>query len=133
MEGPSEVREIVLSDSGKPELLWIKSIRSEIVDTDGNTSMSGEFMCHVNMDIDPVKHRSAFSLEKSYINPRLMTLAQGQFGIEFPDGFGAPLMSNEPLYMNSQVLNHNVRGQILLTSVTKSPWILSVTASLNNR
>lgn len=57
--------------------MWIKSSRSEIVDGDGNTPMPGEFMCHVNMDIDPAKHRSAFSLEKSYINPRLMTLAQG--------------------------------------------------------
>ena len=113
MEGPSEVREIKLSDSEKPELLWIKSIRSEIVDADGSTPMPGEFMCHVNMDIDPAKHRSAFSLEKSYINPRLMTLAQGQFGIKFPEGFGAPLMSNEPLYMNSQVLNHNIHGQTL--------------------
>jgi len=113
MEGPSEIREVSLLESEEPELLWIRAIRSEIVAEDGKTSMSGEFMCHVNMDIDPTKHRDAFSLDKPYINSRLMTLAQGQFAVEFPKGFGAPLMSNEPLYMNSQVLNHNIEGRLL--------------------
>ena len=113
MEGPSEVQTITLLDSDEPELLWIRAIRSEIVAEDGKTPMSGEFMCHVNMDIDPESHRDAFNLDKPYINSRLMTLAQGQFAVEFPKGFGAPLMSDEPLYMNSQVLNHNIEGSLL--------------------
>lgn len=113
MEGPSENRGITLLDSEAPELLWIRAIRSEIVAEDGETSMPGEFMCHVNMDIDPAIHRDSFDLEKPYINPRLMTLAQGQFAVEFPDGFGAPLMSDEPLFMNAQVLNHNLEDGVV--------------------
>ncbi len=112
MEGPYETREITLLGSEEPELLWIRAIRSEIVGEDGKASMSGEFMCHVNMDIDPDKHRAAFDLSKPYVNSRLMTLAQGQFAVVFPDGFGAPLMSDEPLFMNSQVLNHNIEDAI---------------------
>ena len=111
MEGPYETKNIVLLESDEPELLWIKSIRSEMVSADGSTPMSGEFMCHVNMDIDPKHHRNAFKLNKPYVNPRLMTLAQGQLAVEFPEGFGAPVMSDEPLLMNSQVLNHNIEGK----------------------
>ena len=62
MDGPYETKNIVLLESDEPELLWIKSIRSEMVSADGSTPMSGEFMCHVNMDIDPKYHRNAFKL-----------------------------------------------------------------------
>lgn len=112
MEGPSEIRQIDLLDGEEAELLWIRAIRSEIVADDGFTPRSGEFMCHVNMDIDPDRHREAFGLDKPYINSRLMILAQGQFAVEFPKGFGAPLMSDEPLFMNAQVLNHNIEDRI---------------------
>jgi len=43
------------------------------------------------------------------INPRMFTLSQGQFWIEFPEGFGFPVMSNEEYSFSSQVLNHNIK------------------------
>jgi len=39
-----------------------------------------------------------------------MTLSQGQFSIDLPDGFGIPVMSDEPLTLTTQVLNHNTHN-----------------------
>ena len=41
------------------------------------------------------------------MNDRLFTLSQGQMEVEFPPGFGLPLLSDEPLALTTQVLNLN--------------------------
>jgi hypothetical protein len=113
MEGPSQRRQIFLSQAGSParkqgELLWLTGYRTEIVDESG-TALPPDFMCHANLDIGNLaSHRKAFGWGRVG-QPRLFSLSQGQMEVKFPDGFGIPVLSNEPLHLGSQVLNHNVK------------------------
>jgi hypothetical protein len=106
MEGPYDSRELTLGSGDKPELMWITGMRTEIVGADGKQVLSSEYVCHVNLDLHPVKHSELFGRHRAF-NARLMTLSQGQFSVELPQGFGIPVMSDEPLTVVSQVLNHN--------------------------
>ncbi|HYS53961.1 MAG TPA: peptidylprolyl isomerase [Thermoanaerobaculia bacterium] len=113
MEGPAGMQTIYLGDKSDPELLWLTAIKTEVVGEDGKTLMSPELMCHMNVDIDPVKHRALFNL-KRLPAARLMTISQGMrvpgggFAARLPEGFAFPIASNEPLLVMTQVLNHNI-------------------------
>ncbi|TDI40715.1 MAG: hypothetical protein E2P02_16575 [Acidobacteria bacterium] len=107
MEGPSSRRQLPLYEVETPELLWITGYRAEIVDQEGVNSMPQEFMCHSNLDFDVDRHSEIFGGEKTTSN-RLFTLSQGQFSIEFPVGFGIPILSSETLSLSTQVLNLNI-------------------------
>jgi cyclophilin family peptidyl-prolyl cis-trans isomerase len=108
MEGPSEVQNITLSESGgRPELLWVKSVRVDIVGEDGKTPARSEFMCHMNIDLDPNKHQTLLATPYP-ASTRLLTLSQGVFEGRVPEGYGYPVVSIEPLIIFTQVLNHNI-------------------------
>ena len=107
MEGPSSVQRIYLGDQTKPELLWLVGVRTEMVTEDGKTPQLPELMCHVNVDIDPVKHQALFNFKRATAT-RLVTLSQGMVDAHLPEGFGFPISSNEPLVLYTQVLNHNI-------------------------
>jgi cyclophilin family peptidyl-prolyl cis-trans isomerase len=113
MEGPTGAQTVYLGERAHPELLWLTAIKTEVVGADGKTLKSPELMCHMNVDIDPMKHKALFNLQR---NPaaRLMTISQGMrvpgggFASHLPEGFAFPVASNEPLYVMTQVLNHNI-------------------------
>src|SRR5947209_2172504 len=108
MEGPSSMQRITLGDrNGKPELLWITGVRTEMVAEDGATAQLPELMCHVNVDLDPNYHQALFDLRRP-VGSRLITLSQGMLSAKVPDGFGFPITSNEPLLLFTQVLNLNI-------------------------
>ncbi|HUP47879.1 MAG TPA: peptidylprolyl isomerase [Thermoanaerobaculia bacterium] len=106
MEGPASLRKVQLLD-GAPELLWITGVRTEMVEEDGTTPQLPELMCHVNVDLEPERHRALFGLQRA-VAPRLVTLSQGITDTRVPDGFGFPVASNEQLLVYTQVLNHNI-------------------------
>jgi hypothetical protein len=64
-------------------------------------------MCHTNLDVDPTDHGGRFGAKKA-ITGRLFTLSQGQYRIDMPAGFGIPVQSDEPIAVNTQVLNLNM-------------------------
>ena len=113
MEGPSDVQRFTVGDGGPAELLWITAFKTEIVDQDGQTASNPELMCHMNIDLDTAKHQALLDIKRP-IAQRLMTLSQGMlsqggaFEAKLPDGFGFPIVSNEPINLNTQVLNHNI-------------------------
>ena len=107
MKGPFSKHQITLLKSEKPELIWITGYKAVMVGQDGDTPMPQEFMCHSNLDIDIAKHKELFGWEKNNPSGRLFTLSQGQLEIEFPEGFGIPILSTEPLSLVTQVLNLN--------------------------
>jgi hypothetical protein len=65
------------------------------------------FFCHANLDISSEQHQQAFGTMR-FPSPRLFTLQQGLTEIHLPNGFGIPVMSNEPLSLFTQTMNHNV-------------------------
>jgi hypothetical protein len=106
MEGPSSMKKVTLLD-GPPELLWITGVKTEMVEEDGKTAQLPELMCHVNVDLDAERHRALFNLKRA-VATRLVTLSQGITDTRVPEGFGFPIISNEPLSVYTQVLNHNI-------------------------
>ena len=106
MMGPWSQASVNLLDSDQPELLWVTGYQAVMVGPDGEEPRSQEFMCHSNLDVDPYQHNRAMKARET-ISGRLFTLSQGQFDIEFPPGFGIPLVSTEPLSLTTQVLNLN--------------------------
>ncbi|MBI3324230.1 MAG: hypothetical protein HYZ92_03025 [Candidatus Omnitrophica bacterium] len=113
MKGPASTQEITLFDARPPELLWITGYEAVMVGADGKTPMPQAFMCHSNLDFDPSLHHQRFH-DHNPVTSRLFTLSQGQFSISFPRGFGLPVMSDEPLSLTTQVLNHNIADQTFL-------------------
>lgn len=106
MQGPQAVQEVRLP-APENELLWITGFRAKMVQPDGRTPCDAQFMCHSNLDISGEYHRWLFRQQK-LLDDRLVTLSQGQLGLKFPEGFGIPLLANEPLALATQVLNLNL-------------------------
>ncbi len=106
MRGPQSIDSLLLQKFEQPELLWITGYKAVMTAQDGVTPMSQEFMCHSNLDIDIENHIKLFGWKKS-ASRRLFTLSQGQLDIDFPSGFGIPVMSNEELSLATQALNLN--------------------------
>src|ERR1051326_5299135 len=107
MEGPNSVITVHLGDQDKPEVVWLTGIKTEVVGEDGSAAAPQEMMCHLNVEIDAMKHKALFAL-KRMPSSRLMTLSQGVFEMKLPEGFGFPIASTEPLYLYTQVLNLNI-------------------------
>lgn len=107
MEGPASVQRVTLGDASKAELLWIVGIKTEMVGEDGKTPQLPELMCHVNVDLEPMRHQALFEFHR-LTAARLMTLSQGMLQARLPEGFGFPVASNEALLLFTQVLNHNI-------------------------
>lgn len=108
MTGPNSTENVTLGSVDEPELLWVVGFEATMVEPDGKTAASQEFMCHTNLDVDPTKHGSRFGAKKP-ITGRLFTLSQGQYRIDMPVGFGIPIQSDEAIMVNTQVLNLNMK------------------------
>ena len=107
MQGPKARKLVLLRKTEEPELLWITGFSSEIVVGEASQAMSPEFMCHANLGLGNIeKHRELFHWSKRG-RARLFTLSQGQMKVNLPAGFGIPLRSDEPLTIDTQVLNLN--------------------------
>ncbi len=105
MAGPMSQQGVELAPKDPPQLLWLTGYRVKVVGADGTSPVSQEFMCHNNLDYNSIVHNQLFGGHAN--SPRIFTLSQGQFTVELPEGFGVPIMSNEPLLLSTQVLNHN--------------------------
>ncbi len=106
MEGPYGQQKVYLADPSKPELLWITGYETEVVDPADGSKVSQEYMCHANLDVKPGPYMKQMKMRHG-ISGRIFTLSQGQQKIEFPSGFGIPILSTEPLDLTTQVLNLN--------------------------
>ena len=112
MMGPYSQREVRLGDVDEPELVWVVGYEATMVDATGAEAMPQDFMCHSNLDIDVQAHEEVLGANLGF-SSRLFTLSQGQFAVRFPDGFGIPILSSEPLELTTQVLNLNHEGDAL--------------------
>lgn len=107
MLGPFAQQNVYLVEGEEPELLWITGYQTEVVDAGDGSEISQEFMCHANLDVEPRQYMKDFRMRHG-ISGRVFTLSQGQQRIDFPDGFGIPILSTRPLQLTTQVLNLNL-------------------------
>ena len=107
MLGPYAQQEVFLVDSETPELLWITGYETEVVDAADGSEVSQEFMCHANLDFEPREYMDTFRMRHG-VSGRVFTLSQGQQRIDFPEGFGVPILSTQPFQLTTQVLNLNL-------------------------
>jgi len=109
MMGPESDQTFTLLE-GEPEVVWIVGYHAVMRDAAGVDQLSDGFMCHSNLALVAREHREDFPTRLMFKQGRLFTLSQGQLAIDFPPGFGIPVMSDQKLYLTTQVLNHNVEG-----------------------
>lgn len=107
MKGPSSMEKVALLETPEPELLWIVGYEAIVMDPEGTNQVSQEFMCHSNLDFNARDYWEAFKSDAS-MSGRLFTLSQGQQDIDFPKGYGIPIMSTQKLDLATQVLNLNL-------------------------
>jgi len=112
MQGPDELATVALwQEPAVPELLWITGYRAVMTESDAVTQISPEFMCHSNLILsDGAAYHERFPSRLRVRADRLFSLDQGSLSIEFPEGTGIPIMSDQMVQFNPQVLNHNVVG-----------------------
>jgi hypothetical protein len=108
MQGPSAETSFRLGGDGPREILWITAYRTEVVNAAGESDPKlSEFMCHNNLDFGSALHRDLFGLQRQIAFGRMFTASQGVFEADLPEGYGIPLLSDEPLTVSTMVLNHN--------------------------
>ena len=105
MEGPYNHVRFTIGPAERADTVWITAMTADVVTPDG-APVPVEFFCHANLDYDTDVHRRFFKTERNTSN-RLFTLSQGHEVMRFPEGFGIPVRTDEPLYLTTQVLSNN--------------------------
>lgn len=107
MEGPKASRYIQLEQSDK--VLWITGFKVKAVDAKTNETLSNDYICHMNVDINDAQYYTQWQLEdrigKQY--PRMTSLSHGLEQFDFPKGYGVPIIGKDYLFVTTQTLNHN--------------------------
>ena len=111
MEGPKAMSSFQIDDA-KYELVWITSFETAAMNPNEIDQMSNDYVCHTNIDFYDGEHYSHWNLNhrigEQY--PRLTSMSNGIESYSFPPGFGFPVFSNENLFLATQTLNHNIKG-----------------------
>jgi hypothetical protein len=115
MQGPLTSKEFYLSQGFfsiisrvlRPELLWITGYKVQLFD-ENDKQLSDEFMCHNNINIGSKNVLPWYTLTKG-TDQRLFTLTEGHTELHLPEGCGIPVLSNQCLRVDFQVLNHNLK------------------------
>ena len=109
MQGPWKVNPIVLDPEGPKRLAWIRGIDFLATDTDGNPLPDQKNLCHGQVRYENPKLYASKNVEiwdnERTLPAKWFTVIQGQSGIHFPEGFGIPMLSNEPLEAMTMAIN----------------------------
>lgn len=110
--GAGSKKPIGLVDTkGRPrELYWFKGMKLIVLDEQDKPLPTAEFICHLNLDVDPRFRRRVFPNSEHGPQTRLMTLTQGQTSFYFPEGFAVPVASDELWALTFQAANRNPKG-----------------------
>lgn len=95
------------SPGRKRELYWFKGMKLEVVDENGKTMPSAEFICHLNLDVNRDFRNKVFTEGQRCINERIFTITQGQTDMCFPEGFAVPAASDEEWTVLFQAANRS--------------------------
>lgn len=111
MEGPKAMTSFQI-DYTKNDLVWITSFETKAMSTNEVDQLSNDYVCHTNIDFYDGEHYSRWNLNERIgaQYPRITSMSNGIEAYEFPNGFGFPVFANENLFMATQTLNHNIKG-----------------------
>jgi len=112
MTGPSSIHSFVILEKKTPELVWMTGYETSVIDIDNKSTLDEAFLCHNNLDYRVADYYKYWGINDriNVLIPRLMTITQGVTDINFPDGYGIPLMSDQNLSTATQALNLNSPG-----------------------
>lgn len=106
MQGPGEVKPGIHLANQEDGLLWLSAYEATMVDEAAERTLGQDFMCHNSLFLDSsVRDYRALLGTRPYGSPRIFTLAQGAYRLEFPPGFAIPFPARQGLQLQSQVLN----------------------------
>ncbi len=110
-EGPVDWGQFSLLPGEGPELLWIHSVTVTPVTPDGQKKLSSKFLYYGCLDFpNYLSHRQQFG-GTVIGTSRLFALSPGQDHVEFPPGFGIPVLSNEFLQWSVIAMNLNLPAE----------------------
>ena len=114
MEGPHASKTFGINDDDD-DLIWLNSFDVKAINADENEQLSNDFICHTNIDFYDGEYYGKWGLHhrigENY--PRLTTMSNGIESYNFPEGFGFPMFSNEKLFTQTQILNHNITRKFI--------------------
>ncbi|MBL4656686.1 MAG: hypothetical protein JKX73_01710 [Flavobacteriales bacterium] len=107
MTGPASIHRFTLIPGSGPELVWMTGYSTEVMDAEMTTKLDEAYLCHNNLDYQVASYYQNWGLSDrvGVLTPRLATITQGLTDIDFPEGFGIPLMSNQQMFTATQALN----------------------------
>lgn len=106
MRGPGEVKPGIQLGGSDDDLLWLTGYEATMLDETGSRQLGQDFMCHNSLFLDgTVEDYRTLLGTRPYGSPRVFTLAQGAYRLEFPAGFAMPFPACQGLQLQSQVLN----------------------------
>jgi hypothetical protein len=114
MQGPFHTTDFKIYGPNREngQLAWLTSIQLEVLDAHTSRQLSEEFLCHANINSHLPKAGSENFPEDFYRSEqqkemRILDLVQGHVGIQFPKGFGVPIMTGTAFNFGSMVVNNN--------------------------
>lgn len=114
MEGPHASTNFTINNSTE-NLVWLNSFKVSTLNTEENKVLSNDFICHTNIDFYDGEYYGKWGLHERIGEqyPRLTTMSNGIESLQFPNGYGFPIFTNEKLFTQTQILNHNINSGIL--------------------
>lgn len=111
MEGPSATIPFRI-DPTKSDLVWLHAFETNAMSTNEKDLLSNDYICHTNINYYDGEHYTRWILNERVGEqyPRLTSLSNGIEAFQFPEGFGFPVFTNENLFLATQALNHNIKG-----------------------
>ncbi len=122
------------TENQKRELLWLKSVKIDLLDEKDQPLPDSAFFCHATIDVDLDFRNKVFPISEHPANMRHIVLTQGQTQFSFPDGFGLPVASDESWNFVFQAINRTsevprkVKQRCVLTFVKDSELVYPMKA-----
>ncbi|MBT8256265.1 MAG: hypothetical protein KJO23_06975 [Bacteroidia bacterium] len=110
MDGPQAVLNLNMNPNSE-KVQWITGFKAEVL-REGTSEHNNDLLCHTNIDYYDAVHYKNLKLPKriNTVYPRLGTLSNGINELNFPDGFGFPVASDDAFIIASRTLNHNIEN-----------------------
>lgn len=128
-----EIQGLVDASQTPRTLYWLKGVKLEVLDENDRVLPTAEFICHYNLDVDPNFRNQVFPESERCVSSRIVTITQGQTDIQFPDGFGVPVASDETWNMVFQAANRTsnehkrVKHRCTMTFIKDSDLVYPIT------